>query len=124
MAKTVLSVDDSKSIRDMIGFTLEPNGYEVIGAGDGLEGLAALSENKVSLVVCDLNMPNMNGIEMIKKVREDRRFDGIPVVMLTTEAQKEKMLEAKEAGAAGWLVKPFNEEKLVAVVTKMIGAGQ
>lgn len=124
MPKTVLSVDDSKSIRDMIGFTLKPNGYEVIGAGDGVEGLDALSNNSVDMIVCDLNMPNMNGIEMIRKVREDRRFDGIPIVMLTTEAQKEKMMEAKEAGATGWLVKPFDEAKLVAVVNKMIGAAQ
>ena len=122
MSKTVLSVDDSKSIRDMISFTLAPKGYAVVGAGDGLEGLAALALNKVDLVVCDLNMPNMNGIEMIRKAREDRRFDGIPIVMLTTEAQKEKMMEAKAAGAAGWLVKPFDEAKLVAVVSKMIGA--
>ncbi|RYH00961.1 response regulator [Salipiger sp. IMCC34102] len=121
MPKTVLSVDDSKSIRDMIGFTLRPKGYDVIGAGDGVEGLEALAANEVSLVVCDLNMPNMNGIEMIRKAREDRRFDGLPIVMLTTEAQKEKMMEAKEAGATGWLVKPFDEEKLVAVVNKMIG---
>jgi two-component system chemotaxis response regulator CheY len=121
MSKTVLSVDDSKSIRDMIGFTLKPKGYAVIGAGDGVEGLAALAANKVNLVVCDLNMPNMNGIEMIRKVREDRRFDGIPIVMLTTEAQKEKMMEAKQAGATGWIVKPFDEDKLVSVVTKLIG---
>ncbi|WP_375263898.1 response regulator [Palleronia sp.] len=124
MAKTVLSVDDSKSIRDMIGFTLQPKGYDVVGAGDGLEGLTALASNTVNMIVCDLNMPNMNGIEMIRKVREDRRFDGIPIVMLTTEAQKEKMMEAKAAGATGWLVKPFDEAKLVAVVTKMIGAAQ
>lgn len=121
MAKTILSVDDSKSIRDMIAFTLQPRGYEVIGAGDGLEGLAALSAHAVNLVVCDLNMPNMNGIEMIRKVREDRRFDGLPIVMLTTEAQKEKMKEAKDAGATGWIVKPFDEEKLVSVVGKLIG---
>ncbi|SFG07225.1 two-component system, chemotaxis family, response regulator CheY [Palleronia marisminoris] len=124
MSKTILSVDDSKSIRDMIGFTLQPKGYDVIGAGDGLEGIAALKANKVNLVVCDLNMPNMNGLEMVRKVREDRSFDGIPIVMLTTEAQKEKMLAAKEAGAAGWLVKPFDEAKLVSVVNKMIGGAQ
>jgi two-component system, chemotaxis family, chemotaxis protein CheY len=123
MSKTVLSVDDSKSIRDMIGFTLGPRGYHVIGAGDGVEGLSALAANKVNLVVCDLNMPNMNGIEMIRAVRADRRFDGIPIVMLTTEAQKEKMIEAKQAGATGWIVKPFDEEKLVSVVSKLIGAG-
>lgn len=121
MAKTILSVDDSKSIRDMIGFTLQPRGYDVIGAEDGVEGLKALGANAVSLVVCDLNMPNMNGIEMVREARADTRFDGIPIVMLTTEAQKSKMIEAKEAGATGWLVKPFDEEKLVSVVTKLIG---
>lgn len=121
MSKTVLSVDDSKSIRDMIDFTLRPHGYEVIGAGDGVEGLAALAAQKVDLVVCDLNMPNMNGIEMIRKLRDDRAHDGLPVVMLTTEAQKEKMKEAKEAGATGWIVKPFDEAKLVSVVARLIG---
>ncbi|WP_375258067.1 response regulator [Citreimonas sp.] len=121
MTKTILSVDDSKSIRDMIGFTLEPRGYKVIGAADGVEGLAQLGSHPVNLVVCDLNMPNMNGIEMIRKARADRRFDGIPIVMLTTEAQKEKMMEAKAAGATGWLVKPFDEAKLVSVVTKLLG---
>jgi len=122
MPKTVLSVDDSKSIRDMIGFTLEPRGYAVVHAGDGVEGIAALKAHSVDLVVCDLNMPNMNGIEMIRNVRADSSLDGIPIVMLTTEAQKEKMMEAKEAGAAGWLVKPFDETKLLGVVSKMIGA--
>ena len=121
MSKTILSVDDSKSIRDMIGFTLEPRGYSVIGAGDGVEGLAQLAAHKVSLVVCDLNMPNMNGIEMVREARADSRFNGIPIVMLTTEGQKEKMLEAKQAGATGWLVKPFDEQKLVSVITKLIG---
>ncbi len=80
-----------------------------------------MAGNKVSLVVCDLNMPNMNGIEMVRAARADGRFNGIPIVMLTTEAQKEKMLEAKQAGATGWLVKPFDEENLVSVITKLIG---
>ncbi len=121
MSKVILSVDDSKSIRDMIGFTLEPRGYTVIGAADGKEGLAQMAGTKVHLVVCDLNMPNMNGIEMVRAARADGRFDGIPIVMLTTEAQKEKMLEAKQAGATGWLVKPFDEEKLVSVISKLVG---
>lgn len=121
MAKTILSVDDSKSIRDMIGFTLEPRGFSVVGAADGVEGLAKLASTPVDLVVCDLNMPNMNGIEMVRQARADRRFDGIPIVMLTTEAQKEKMLEAKQAGATGWLVKPFDENKLVSVINKLLG---
>ena len=121
MAKTILSVDDSKSIRDMISFALEPRGYTVLGAGDGVEGLAQLARNTVHLVVCDLNMPNMNGIEMVRKARSDRRYDGIPIVMLTTEAQKERMLEAKQAGATGWLVKPFDEAKLVSVIGKLVG---
>jgi two-component system chemotaxis response regulator CheY len=121
MARTILSVDDSKSVRDMIAFALEPHGYAVIGAADGVEGLSQLAAHTVSLVICDLNMPNMNGIEMVRAARADRRLDGIPIVMLTTEAQKEKMLEAKAAGATGWLVKPFDEEKLLSVVAKMVG---
>lgn len=121
MSKTVLTVDDSASIRSAIAFALEPKGYRVLHAGDGQEGLAALKSNAVHMIITDLNMPNMNGIEMIRAVRGDRALDGIPVVLLTTESQKERMLEGKQAGAAGWIVKPFDEEKICAVVSRMIG---
>ena len=78
-------------------------------------------ENKIDMVITDLNMPNMNGLEMTRAIRADQRYDGVPIVLLTTEGQKEKMIEGKKAGAAGWIVKPFDEEKICGVVAKMIG---
>jgi two-component system chemotaxis response regulator CheY len=121
MTKTVLSVDDSASIRDMVAFALGSRGYNVVKAVDGQDGLKQMAETKVDLVVTDLNMPTMNGIEMIKAIRADGRYDGVPIVMLTTEAQKDKMMEGKSAGATGWIVKPFDEQKLCGVVSKLIG---
>lgn len=121
MSKTVLSVDDSASIRDMVAFALEPRGYTVVKAEDGQDGLAKMAENKIDMVITDLNMPNMNGLEMTRAIRDDRRYDGIPILLLTTEGQKEKMIEGKKAGAAGWIVKPFDEEKICGVVAKLIG---
>jgi two-component system chemotaxis response regulator CheY len=121
MGPKILTVDDSKSIRDMIAFTLEPKGYTVVGAEDGVAGLAALQGQKIDMVVCDVNMPNMDGIEMVRQARKLPALAGIPIVMLTTEGQKEKMIAAKEAGATGWLVKPFDEAKLLGVIDKMIG---
>jgi len=121
MTKTVLSVDDSASIREMMSFALEPKGYTVVKAEDGQDGLKKISENKIDLVITDLNMPNMNGIEMTRAIRADSRFDGIPIVLLTTEGQKEKMMEGKAAGAVGWIVKPFDEQKICGIVAKMIG---
>jgi two-component system chemotaxis response regulator CheY len=121
MTKTVLSVDDSASIRDMVAFALKPRGYAVDTAADGAKGLERMKKGHVDLVITDLNMPVMDGIEMIRAIRADRRFDGVPIVMLTTEAQKSKMMEGKAAGATGWIVKPFDEQKLASVVTKLIG---
>ena len=121
MSKTILSVDDSASIRDMVAFALEPKGYAVVKAEDGKDGLVKMAQHDIDLVITDLNMPNMNGLEMTRAIREDDRYDGIPVVLLTTEGQKEKMIEGKKAGAAGWIVKPFDEAKICGVVAKMIG---
>jgi two-component system, chemotaxis family, chemotaxis protein CheY len=121
MTKTVLSVDDSPSIREMMAFALEPHGYTVVQAEDGTDGLRQMSSNNIDLVITDLNMPNMNGIEMTRAIRADTRFDGVPIVLLTTEGQREKMLEGKAAGAAGWIVKPFDEQKICSIVKKMIG---
>lgn len=121
MPKTILSVDDSASIREMVTFALEPRGYAVVQAEDGRDGLTKMAENKIDLVITDLNMPNMNGIEMTRAIRADARFDGVPIVLLTTEGQKEKMMEGKSAGAVGWIVKPFDEQKICSIVAKMIG---
>ena len=121
MSKTILAVDDSRSIRDMVKFALEPLGYEVLGAEDGVDGLERLASSKVDLVITDLNMPNMNGIEFIEAVREKPEHAGLPMVMLTTEGQAEKMRAGKKAGASGWIVKPFNELQLELTVKKFIG---
>ncbi|MEM9145393.1 MAG: response regulator [Pseudomonadota bacterium] len=121
MSKTILAVDDSRSIRDMVRFALEPLGYDIIDAEDGVDGMSKLDQNKVDLVITDLNMPNMNGIEFISAVRKEDRFAGLPMVMLTTEGQAETMRAGKKAGASGWIVKPFNELQLELTVKKFIG---
>lgn len=121
MTKTILAVDDSRSIRDMVRFALTPLGYAVLDAEDGVEGLEMLDRNRVDLVITDLNMPNMNGIDFIARVRREERYAGLPMVMLTTEGQAEKMRAGKKAGASGWIVKPFNELQLELTVRKFIG---
>jgi len=121
MTKTVLTVDDSKAIRDMVVFTLQPLGYNVVGAGDGSEGLQRFRAEPVNLVITDLNMPKMNGIEFIKELRKDPRGAGIPVIMLTTETKQEMKDAGKAAGATGWINKPFDANTLVAVTRKLAG---
>ncbi|WP_061972814.1 MULTISPECIES: response regulator [unclassified Aureimonas] len=122
MTKSVLCVDDSASIRQMVSFTLESAGYAPDTAVDGADALTKLDQNKYQLIITDLNMPNLDGIGMIKKVREMPQHAGIPIVMLTTESDEGKKQEGKAAGATGWIVKPFDQTKLVAVVNKLIGA--
>ena len=122
MTKTILTVDDSRSIREAVRFALEPLGYNIVEAEDGLDGLEVLKkEEKVDLVITDLNMPNLDGLEFIEKVREDSSYAGLPLVMLTTEGQADKMRRGKQAGASGWIVKPFNELQLELTVKKFVG---
>ena len=121
MSKTILTVDDSRSIREAVRFALEPLGYNIIEAEDGLEGLDQLKSETVDLVITDLNMPNLDGLEFIEKVRESGDYTGLPLVMLTTEGQADKMRRGKQAGASGWIVKPFNELQLELTVKKFIG---
>lgn len=121
MAKTILAVDDSKSIRELVRFALEPLGYDVVLAEDGIEGLDRLGEAKVDLVITDLNMPRMDGLEFITAVRRDGRYAGLPMIMLTTEGQADTMRAGKQAGASGWIVKPFNDLQLEMTVRKFIG---
>jgi len=120
MAKTIMSVDDSKSVRQMVSFTLQQAGYKVVEAEDGKDALAKLNE-QVDMVLTDLNMPNMDGIELIKAIRAEPRYKFMPVVMLTTESQANKKQEGKAAGATGWIIKPFSPEQLLAVVKKVLG---
>ncbi|MEI7669995.1 MAG: response regulator [Pseudomonadota bacterium] len=119
MTKKILAVDDSKTMREMVSFTLKGAGYEVIEAEDGRAALAALGSGKVDAVITDLNMPNMNGFELIRALRANPTFKFTPILMLTTEGDDSKKQEGKAAGATGWLVKPFNPEKLVEVVKKV-----
>lgn len=121
MSKTILTVDDSKSIREAVRFALEPLGYEIVEAEDGLDGIAQLEKEKVDLVITDLNMPNLDGLEFIEAVRQRDEFAGLPLVMLTTEGQADKMRRGKKAGASGWIVKPFNELQLELTVKKFVG---
>lgn len=120
MAKTIMTVDDSASVRQMVSFTLANAGYEVVEAVDGQDALAKLDGRSVSMVITDLNMPNLDGIGLIKAVRATSSYKYIPIVMLTTESQTEKKQAGKAAGATGWIVKPFKPEQLLAVVAKVL----
>jgi two-component system, chemotaxis family, chemotaxis protein CheY len=119
MAKTVLAVDDSKTMRDMVTFTLKEAGYSALEAEDGKAALGILSGNPVDVIITDLNMPNMNGFELIRALRADPKYKFTPILMLTTEGDDAKKQEGKSAGATGWLVKPFNPQKLVEVIKKV-----
>ena len=119
MSKTIMTVDDSASVRQMVCLTLKDAGYSVIEACDGKDALAKLS-GPVDMIVTDLNMPNMNGIELIRAVRAMPQYKFVPIVMLTTESQAAKKAEGKSAGATGWIVKPFTPDQLLAVVKKVL----
>ncbi len=119
MSKKALTVDDSKTMREMVSFTLKNAGFEVIEAEDGRHALNVLNGAKVDVIITDLNMPNMNGIELIAALRSNPLYKFTPILMLTTESDDSKKHEGKSAGASGWIVKPFNPEKLVQVVNKM-----
>jgi two-component system, chemotaxis family, chemotaxis protein CheY len=121
MAKRILTVDDSRSMRQMITFTLKGAGYDVVEAVDGKDAVATLAANPPHMVITDLNMPNMDGLELIKYIRSRSSCRFVPIVMLTTESQEAKKAEARSAGATGWIVKPFKPEQLLAVVKKVIG---
>ncbi len=120
MGKTVMTVDDSRSIRQMVSFTLQQAGFGVVEAVDGQDAIAKLGP-QVNLVLTDLNMPNMDGLGLIRSIRANPAYKFIPIIMLTTESQMGKKQEGKAAGATGWIVKPFNPEQLVAVVRKVLG---
>ncbi len=120
MAKTILTVDDSASVRQMVTFTLKGAGYNVLEAVDGEDGLTKLKGAKVDMVITDLNMPKLDGIGFIKQIRANAASKFIPVIMLTTESQAEKKQAGKSAGATGWIVKPFKPEQLLDVVKKVL----
>jgi two-component system, chemotaxis family, chemotaxis protein CheY len=120
MAKMILAVDDSVSMRQLVSFALSAAGYSVIEAGNGAEAVAKLSAS-VDMVITDLNMPKMDGIELITHIRTKSAHKHIPIIMLTTESQPARKEAAKAAGATGWMVKPFRPEQLLAAVSRVLG---
>jgi two-component system chemotaxis response regulator CheY len=116
----ILTVDDSSSVRQMVSFTLRAAGYEVTEAVDGKDGLAKVEREKFDLIITDLNMPNVDGIQLITAVRKMTGYSFVPILMLSTESQAEKKDAGRKAGATGWIVKPFNADQLVAVVQKLV----
>ena len=120
MAHKILVVDDSASMRQLVSFTLKDAGFDVVEAPDGTEAVKVSATSKVDMVVTDLNMPNMDGIELIRTLRGRSDYKFTPILMLTTESQETKKLEGKQAGASGWIVKPFTPEQLLGVVRKFI----
>ncbi len=121
MAKTIMTVDDSTSIRQVVCFTLKGAGYEVIEAIDGQDALSKLKGTSINMIITDLNMPNLDGVGLIREVRAMQAYKFIPIIMLTTESQDSKKQEGKAAGATGWIVKPFKPEQLLGVVKKVLG---
>ena len=123
MPKSIMIVDDAQSMRGLVAMTLRNNGYEVIEAQDGADAIKKIEKDglKLDLVITDLNMPNMDGIELIKRLKDHARYRFVPIVMLTTESQEAKKEEGRLAGAKAWVVKPFKPDVLVGVVKKIIG---
>jgi two-component system chemotaxis response regulator CheY len=119
MAKTILIVDDSSSIRQVVGITLKGGGYNVIEAVDGVDALSKLNGQKINLIVSDVNMPNMDGISLVKKVKEIPDYKFTPILMLTTESEQSMMEKGKAAGAKAWLVKPFQPAILLSAISKL-----
>jgi two-component system chemotaxis response regulator CheY len=122
MQKIILTVDDSKTMRDMLKLTLSSGGYMVIQANDGVHGVEVLSQNaNVDAIITDINMPRMDGFGFIEEVRRDPVNRVKPILVLTTESDPAKKQRARDAGATGWIVKPFNSEKLLAAVQRVTG---
>ena len=121
MAKCILAVDDSASIRGMVSFTLKKAGYDVIEAVDGVDALAKAKAKTMNLVLTDQNMPRMDGLTLVRSLRELPSYRAAPILILTTESGTEMKSRGKAAGATGWLVKPFDPQRLLEVVTKVLG---
>lgn len=119
--KSILIVDDAASMRGLVAMTLRTNGYEVTEAADGLDAIEKLKGKKVNLIVSDVNMPRMNGIELVKTLKKNPAYKFVPIVMLTTESEEQKKKEGQQAGAKAWIVKPFKPDVLLQVVKKIIG---
>ena len=124
MSKTILVVDDTTSVRQAVGFTLQEAGYEVVEAENGEDALCKLDGQQLDMIICDVNMPKMDGITFLKKLTTDEAYASYkftPLIMLTTESGEDKKAEGKELGARAWMVKPFKHEQLLNAIQKMIG---
>lgn len=120
MSDKVLVVDDSQTVRQQVQFALSQAGYEVVEAEDGLDGWEKLTgDDGIGLIICDVNMPRMNGLELVEKIHESGNYSNVPIVMLTTEGAPALIQRAKKAGAKGWVVKPFKAELLVKATQKL-----
>ena len=120
MAGVILAVDDSASMRQMVRFTLEAAGYKVIQAADGVEALSFAKSNPADLVLTDVNMPRMDGLSLVRELRALDHYKFVPMLVLTTESGNDTKQRGKEAGATGWIVKPFNPEQLLATIARVL----
>ena len=120
MAKRILTIDDSKTIRDMLMLTLADAGFEVVQAVDGQDGLDVLDREQVDVVITDINMPRMDGYEVIRQMRSNAAHKATPILVLTTESEADKKNLARVAGATGWMVKPFDPDRLIATINKVL----
>ena len=119
MSKVALTVDDSRTMRDMVAFTLESAGFEVIAARDGEHALEVLAGRSVDVIITDINMPKMDGIALVKALRSRPEFGAVPILVLTTEGDADVKQKGRDAGATGWIVKPFDPDKLIATLAKL-----
>jgi len=119
MSKKIMVVDDSNAIRQSLIFTLKSAGYEVVEAANGVDALNLMKEHTIGLFISDVNMPEMDGITLLKKIKEDKDYKHAPVIMLTTEASGDMITEGKEAGAKAWMIKPFQPDQLLGAVKKL-----
>ena len=119
MRKRILTVDDSKTMRDMVSFTLKSAGFDVVEAEDGAKALDVLARTPVDAIITDINMPNMDGVTLVQRLRAQPKFKATPILILTTEGGDDKKAQGRNAGATGWIVKPFAPEKLLQVLNKV-----
>lgn len=120
MAKTILVVDDSASLRQVVGIALKSAGYDVIEATDGCDAMTRLNGQKIHLIICDVNMPNMDGITFVTEAKKKPEYKFTPIIMLTTESGERKKSAGQSAGAKAWVVKPFQPAQMLAAVSKLI----
>jgi two-component system chemotaxis response regulator CheY len=123
MSKSILVVDDSPSMRQLLGVTLRSAGYQVIEASDGQEALDYARKNPVDLVLTDVNMPHMDGITLIAQLRTLNHYYLTPLLLLTTETSPERKVDGKQAGATGWITKPFSPQQLLSTLERVLGTG-